>query len=784
MKFNAIENKILAYLNNEAPENGVTMNQLANTFNYRGSKNYKKLVRAVAFLEDQGEVEITPKGTVRLPNKRKEVEGVYRANEKGFGFITYDEQAPDLFVPHDQQNGAMDGDVVYARVIKEVDSTTGKGSEARVEKIVKRADTQLVGEFKAYPSSIQKETGNCGYIIPKGKFSKEMHVVALEDGLKPIDGTIVVLKIKTYPTKENPNLIEGHIVKEIGHKNEPGVDIISVLYDMGIPHVFPENVINEAKSLPQEVLESEMEGRVDLREQKIVTIDGPTAKDIDDAIYLERLTNGNYKLFVHIADVSHYVRENSPLDKEAYERGTSIYLADRVVPMLPKELSNGICSLNEGVDRLAMTCEMQITPKGAVVDYDFYESVIHSHARLTYDEVNLVFAGDNETRERLSEFVEMLDSMIMLHNGLETMRQNRGALSFEIPEASVILDDEGFPIDIEVRERGLGEKMIESFMLVANETVARHFKEQEVPFVYRVHENPDSEKMQRFAEFATSFGIILKGSAESIRPKDLQDMLDGIKGEDYEQVVSTVMLRSMKQAKYSNQPLGHYGLAASDYTHFTAPIRRYPDLLVHRLLKYYSKERPNEAEKTKLDDRLDEMTKQCSERERRAVDAERETVALKKAEYMSERIGEEYQGKICSITSFGFFVELPNTIEGLVSIQTLNDDYYHYNADHLLLIGERTGQVFRIGQSVKVEVIDVDIEQRNIDFKLLEASETDGYDVQESLEILRRSNNKKAGKNKKKSNNKNNQNKPKKSFKMRQRDSQKGNKKGKKKKRR
>ncbi len=461
----------------------------------------------------------------------------------------------------------------------------------------------------------------------------------------------------------------------------------------------------------------------------MVTIDGEDAKDLDDAVGLKRLDNGNYHLGVHIADVSYYVTENSPLDAEAFERGTSVYLTDRVIPMIPQRLSNGICSLNPNVDRLAMSCEMEITPEGEIVGHEIFQSVIKTTKRMTYTEVNQIVTDKNPvTREEYSDLVDMFELMETLHHTLEKKRKSRGAIDFDTKEAKIIVDPEGKPLDIVLRERGVGERLIESFMLAANETVSEHFTRMEVPLIYRVHEQPDSDRMQKFMEFVTAFGITIKGTSQDVSPKTLQKVVNSVKGKPEEQVVSTMMLRSMKQAKYDVEPLGHFGLGAEFYSHFTSPIRRYPDLILHRLIRSYGENGTGSAQKEKWANRLPDIAVETSKAERRAVDAERETDALKKTEYMADKVGEIYEGIIGSVLKFGIFVELPNTVEGLVHISNMKDDYFNYIEEQMMLVGERTGVVYRIGQKVKVKITKADPETREIDFELVPDPDAPKYD--------------------------------------------------------
>lgn len=728
MSLSKFEQKILAFLK-ENEERSFSVNDLSSVLNYEGTKNYKKLVKALAFLERVSEIQLLPNGKFRVISREDTVTGTFRSNGKGYGFIHYDDEQPDFFVPPSHVGEAMDGDTVEVSIIKHVDPLTGKGSEARVEKVTERAATQLVGEFFAYNQTQREETGYLGYVKPNGDYADEVRIYVLGDGLHPADHTICIIKIKDYPTSERPNFMTGLVAKEIGHKDAPGVDILAILYQFGIPSEFPEEVKEAAESVPQVIDEAAIEGRKDLRNELIMTIDGADAKDLDDAISLKKNEDGSFELGVHIADVSHYVTQGSPIDVEALERATSVYLTDRVVPMLPQRLSNGICSLHPNEDRLTLSCVMTIDPSGQVTKHSIYPSVINSSYRMTYSDVNDILDGNSDLREEYQQIVPMLEDMSELHHILEDMRSERGALNFDAPEAKIIVDSDGNPIDIELRERFIGERLIESFMLAANETVAKEFTNKAYPFIYRIHEQPNLEKMDRFAEFVTSFGIVLRGDTASISPKQLQEALSSVEGEPFEQVVSTMMLRSMQQAKYSEEPRGHYGLAAEDYTHFTSPIRRYPDLIVHRLIHQYIKGRPTPKESERLEAKLPEIAIHSSQMERRAVDAERATDALKKAEFMLDKVGEEFEGMISSITSFGIFIQLPNTVEGLVRLSNLTDDYYNFNQQHLLLIGERTGKVYRIGQKVKIQVTSVNIEERQIDFDILEAEPVEGLDI-------------------------------------------------------
>lgn len=515
------------------------------------------------------------------------------------------------------------------------------------------------------------------------------------------------------------------ITKVVGHKNDPGMDILSIVVANGIPTKFEEETLAAADAVPDTIDPADFPERRDLRDQQIVTIDGADAKDLDDAVTVKALPDGSFYLGVHIADVSYYVTENSALDKEAFERGTSVYLTDRVIPMIPQRLSNGICSLNPNVPRLAMSCEMWINQEGIVTDYNIFQSIIQTSARMTYQAVNQIIEdNDPETSKEYAKLVPMFHDMAALHHVLETMRIKRGAVSFEDREAKVLVDGEGHPQEIVLRERGVGERLIESFMLAANETVARHFNRKHLPFIYRIHEEPKEEKMRRFFDFASALGIVVKQTNGSISPKQLQKVVEDVADKPEAMVVNTMLLRSMQQAKYSEENVGHYGLAAEDYTHFTSPIRRYPDLIVHRLIRSYSED-VSEANQNKWGEILPDIAMHSSQMERRAVDAEREVDALKKAEYMADKVGEEFDGIISSVVKFGLFIELPNTIEGLIHINNLKQDYFHYLENHLALVGERTGLTFKIGQKVRIKVVKADPETREIDFELVAAEEVE-----------------------------------------------------------
>ena len=699
------------------------MEELAEVLDMRKSDDFKLLVKTIAQMEREKTVEFNKKGRIKLPFQPIEVEGIFRRNERGFGFVTIDPEEPDVFIPKDATNFAMDGDIVMIDIQKTADLFSDRGAEGQVVSIKERKIQQIVGEFTAFDVDEIAESDLYGYVTPKDKKSAQFKVFIAAEGIQPVDGSIVIVEITNYPEKGYATSLEGLITKVIGHKNDPGMDILSIVIAQGIPTQFPEEVQTASEQIPDKIMDSDLVGRRDLRDQQIVTIDGADAKDLDDAVTVRKLDNGNYFLGVHIADVSYYVTENSILDKEAFERGTSVYLTDRVIPMIPQRLSNGICSLNPQVPRLTMSCEMEIDSTGKILSHEIFQSVIQTSERMTYSAVNAILEEeDSESIERYHDLVPMFRLMKELHQILEAHRNHRGAINFEDREAKILVDSEGHPKDIELRERGVGERLIESFMLAANETVAEHFNRQKLPFIYRIHEQPKEEKMQRFFDFAAALGILVKGTKNTITPKDLQKVIQEVEEKPEAAVINTMLLRSMQQARYSEDNYGHYGLAAEYYTHFTSPIRRYPDLIVHRLIRTYSQDQ-SDATKEKWAEALPEIADHSSKMERRSVEAEREVDSMKKAEYMADKIGEEFDGIISSVTKFGIFIELPNTVEGMIHVNELKQDYFHFVENQLALVGERTRQTFKIGQKVRIKVVKSDPETREIDFELLEAEE-------------------------------------------------------------
>ncbi|EGQ3579865.1 ribonuclease R [Staphylococcus pseudintermedius] len=677
--------------------------------------SFRDLIKILVELEQTGMVTRTKQDRYQKQQQKTNsglVRGTLSQNKKGFAFLRPDDQEmEDIFIPPTKINRAMDGDVVLVEVKKSRGDFRKGKFEGEVKAIESHSIKQVVGTFS--------EARHFGFVVPDDKRIMQDIFVPKGQELGAVEGHKVLVQITQY--SDGTNSPEGQISAILGHKNDPGVDILSIIYQHGIEIEFPDDVLKEAENVPETIQPDELKGRRDLRDELTITIDGADAKDLDDAIAVKKLDNGNTELTVSIADVSYYVTEGSALDREAYDRATSVYLVDRVIPMIPHRLSNGICSLNPEVDRLAMSCRMEIDAQGQVVKHEIFESVIHSNERMTYDAVNRIITDkDAATRAQYPEIVPMLDLAQTLSQQLIAMRKKRGEIDFDIKEAKVIVNEEGIPKEVVTRERGEGERLIESFMLIANETVAEHFNQMEVPFIYRIHEQPKSERLRQFFDFITNFGIMVKGTGEDIHPSTLQNINEEIAGRPEDMVISTMMLRSMQQARYDADNIGHFGLAADYYTHFTSPIRRYPDLIVHRLVRKYLIEKSMDGRAMhEWEEKLPQIAEHTSNRERRAIDAERDTDELKKAEFMIQHIGDEFEGVISSVANFGMFVELPNTIEGMVNMQNMSDDYYHFDERQMALIGERKAKVYRIGDVVKVKVIHVDVDERQIDFQIV-----------------------------------------------------------------
>lgn len=686
------------------------VDELEELLELEDADEFKELVKMLVRMEDEGLIVRSRSNRYGLPERMNLLRGKFIGHAKGFGFVTPDEDGmDDIFIPPHEVNGALNGDIVLIRVLKE---SSGDRREGTVTKVIERSKTTFVGTYQA--------NRGFGFVVTDDKKLNMDIFVTKEDSLGAVDGHKVVVEITNWP--DDIKSATGMITKILGHKNDPGVDILSILYKHGIPPEFPPEVVEAAGEVPDEITEADLVGRRDLRNETIVTIDGADAKDLDDAVTVTKLEDGTYKLGVHIADVSYYVTEGSIIDTEAYERATSVYLTDRVIPMIPHRLSNGICSLNPQVDRLTLSCEMIIDQNGQVIEHEIFQSVIKTTERMTYSDVyKILEEEDKELIKRYEKLVPMFKDMKDLAAILRNKRMERGAIDFDFKESKVLVDEDGWPTDIVIRERTVSERLIEEFMLAANETVAEHFHWMQVPFLYRIHEDPKPEKLQRFFEFVTNFGLVVKGTGNSVHPKALQDIITAIEGMPEEPVISTMLLRSMQQAKYYPESIGHFGLSTDFYTHFTSPIRRYPDLIVHRLIRTYLVEGDVSKETTfKWAQIMDEIADHTSERERRAVDAERDTDALKKAQFMSDKIGEEFEGIVSSITNFGIFVELPNTIEGLVHISNMTDDYYHFDERSMMMIGEHTNRQFRIGDEVKVRVSNVIIEESSVDFEIVD----------------------------------------------------------------
>lgn len=669
-------------------------------------------------LEAEGKVHVSQKGKY-LKGAGRTLRGVYQAHPRGFGFVTIEGETDDIFIPEKETNGALHGDTVEILLTA---SPEGKRKEGKIVKIAERGTAKIVGLYQMAKGK------HYGFVIPDNQRFLQDIFVPEERAKGAVDGHKVVVELTSYGSDNAKP--EGRIVEILGHVNDPGVDIMSIVKSYDLPVEFPEKVMNQAERVPEEVSDADMAGRKDLREWVMVTIDGEDAKDLDDAVSLTRTEDGkNWILGVHIADVANYVQERSALDREALHRGTSVYLADRVIPMLPHRLSNGICSLNAGVDRLAMSCIMTVDAKGDVIDHEICESVIRVNERMSYTSVKKILEDhDEEETTRYIDLVPMFEEMEQLAGILRNRRHQRGSIDFDFPESKIMLDEEGHPMEIRSYDRNVATKIIEDFMLLANETVAEEYYWREIPFVYRVHETPDEDKIKKLAILINNFGYSLHISDE-VRPGQIQKLLAKIQGTPQETMISRLALRSMKQARYTPENDGHFGLAARYYTHFTSPIRRYPDLQIHRIIKDDLRGRMNEKKMEHYQTILPEVTRQASETERRAEEAERETIRLKKAEYMEAHIGEVFEGVISGITNWGIYVELSNTIEGLVHVANMYDDHYDYYEDRYEMVGEHTGKTYKLGETVYVRVIDADCLTRTIDFEM--ADEGDMEDGEE-----------------------------------------------------
>ena len=700
-----MEDKIIELLTNT--DKALSVNEINDALGFSSVEELKELLKVLNKLEDELKIYRTKKNNYLLFTNSHLKIGTMIANKKGYGFVDI-EGDEDVFIPPTNMNGAIHGD----KVIVEITSPKGIDLEGRILKIVDRKFKQMVGEV---------------YYVKNKPFLKldddriKLNIeIDKKKTLGAMDGHKVLVKITN---KLKDNNYKGEIIKILGHKNDPGVDILSITNEMGIPDTFSDNVMKELEDIPDEVLEKDLANRTDLRDEVIFTIDGDDTKDIDDAISIEKIDD-HYKLGVHIADVSYYVRPNTALDSEAFDRGTSVYLADRVIPMLPHKLSNGICSLNPNVDRLALSCIMEIDNNGNVIDYDILQTVIKSRIQMTYKKVNQVLE-ENIIPEGYEEYADKLRMMSDLARILRKNKENRGYIDFDIDESKIIVDDKGKAIDVTLRNRGTGEKLIEDFMIAANETVATHVYYMELPFIYRVHGEPNEEKINNFMRFLNILGYKVKEDTKKLTPKTMQNILAQLKDKKEFHLLSALLLRSMQKAIYDTNNIGHFGIASKCYTHFTSPIRRYPDTTVHRLLhtylfdnninndtiNYYERELPFVAEHT-------------SNMERRSIECERAVDDMKKAEYMMDHIGEEFDGIISSVLNFGMFVELPNLIEGLVRLDSLKGDYYTYDETTFTIRGNKDKRGYRLGDNVRVRVIAADKEKRTIDFEVVKDGDT------------------------------------------------------------
>ena len=666
-----------------------------------------ELKEVLEALEADGKIYVSKKGKY-VKGQPQYLKGIFQANLRGFGFVLREDEE-DVFIPEENINGAFQGDEVEFLITK---SPEGRRKEGKIVRVVSHGTTKVIGLYE--------KSKSFGFVRPDNqRFLKDIYIPAgKEKGA--MTGHKVVVELTSYGgEKMKP---EGKVVEIIGHINDPGTDIMSIVKGYDMPVEFPEKVLNQAERVGKDVSEADMAGRMDLRDWQMVTIDGEDAKDLDDAVSLTEVETG-WKLGVHIADVTNYVQEKSALDREALKRGTSVYLADRVIPMLPHKLSNGICSLNAGENRLALSCIMTVDKKGEIVDHVIAETVIRVDQRMSYTSVaKILEAQDEQERQKYEKLVPMFEQMAEVSGLLRERRKKRGAIDFDFPETKMILDEQGRPVELKPYERNVATKMIEDFMLAANETVAEEYFWREIPFLYRTHEAPEEDKVKKLITFINNFGYHIHMGNE-IRPKEIQKLLEKVEGTPQEALISRLALRSMKQARYTPENAGHFGLAAQYYTHFTSPIRRYPDLQIHRIIKENLRGRLSDDRMAHYEKILQEVATQSSEMERRAEEAERETVKLKKVEYMQDRIGEEFEGVISGITKWGAYVELPNTIEGLVHVVNMKDDHYEYREEQYELVGEHFRNVYKLGQRVRVRVLGADRLQRTIDFEFCEENE-------------------------------------------------------------
>ena len=701
-----LKEKLLSLMEEEAFR-PMDIQELAKIFNITPSeyKTFKKTIRAMV---KDGLLARDSKEKIGLSTRMGMVAGKLQLHQKGYGFVLPDEEGrKDVFIPKNNMGTAMNGDKVLAKVLKE--DKDGRKCEGEIVQITERALNVIIGKYE--------DSRSFGFVIPDDKRMLKDIFISKKDRHKAQSGDIVKVEITKWP--EQNKKPEGIIVEVLGQKGDAGLDILSVIKRYALPEEFPEEVLAYTEKISEDIPQSEIKRRTDFRDLRMVTIDGEDAKDLDDAVSIERLEDGLYRLGVHIADVTHYVREESPLDEEAISRATSVYLVDRVIPMLPRKLSNGICSLNPQVNRLTLSCMMTINASGKVISHEVHESIISTDERMTYTEVTEILKGDEELNKKYDYLVDDFKAMQELALILNKKRMDRGAIDFDFAECKIILDENGKAVDIKPYERGISNRMIEEFMLVCNETISEHFYWMGVPFIYRIHEDPDDAKLDKFKEFVSNLGYTINWGKE-INPKAMAEIVQMVKGKDEETVVNTLLLRCMMQAKYSEVHEGHFGLAAEYYSHFTSPIRRYPDLQIHRIIKEALNGKLDEERIKKLSKIVAHTAKQSSEMERVAQEAEREVDDLKKAEYMKDKVGMEFDGIISSVTSFGVFVQLPNTIEGLIHITDFRDDYYVFDDVRLSLVGERTKKLYQLGDKIKILVSKVEVDNREVFFAIAE----------------------------------------------------------------
>lgn len=700
---------------------------------------YGRFVEILNHLEEEYKIQKNRKSKYSLVAQGRYLAGIFRANEKGFGFVKIENREEEIYIAKNNKKGALNGDKVLIELIEE--SQENHHEEGRVVKILSREKDSLVGVFT--------KSQNYGFVVPDDrKFGTDIFISKKNMG-KARNNSKVLVQITKYPEKGKN--AEGKIIEVLGNINEAGVDMLSLIKEYHLTYEFPEKVVEEARNIREEISKKDIPNRLDLREEEIFTIDGEDAKDLDDAVQVKKLENGNYLLGVHIADVSYYVTEGSQLDREALVRGTSIYMLDRVIPMLPRELSNGICSLNEGKDRFTLSVMMEINREGQVVSSDIQKSVIKVTRRMNYSDVAILLKYANkeeQLEERVEEiekakekikklerelevvkkykpYIEHFKRMEELAQILKKRREKQGSLNLDLPETKIVLDENGFAIEVKKYELSFANEIIEQFMLTANETVAERFFWLEAPFIYRVHEVPEQEKIEELNKFLYNFGYKIKGSKDNIHPKAFAEVLEDIKGKEEERVISTLILRTLKVARYESQNKGHFGIASNYYCHFTSPIRRYPDLYIHRMISHYIEKGYNVKEtwKEEYREKATKYAEQSSEREKIAQKVERDSIDIKKAEYMQDKIGKEYEGIVSSITSFGMFVELENTVEGLIRFDDLGDDYFIYDENRKTLLGERTKKLYKIGDKVKIKVKSANKILRQIDFEIVEKSD-------------------------------------------------------------